>query len=137
MKYGWKTRRVIIDNIKKLLIAILMVSLLLCACISVDYASSVSNKKTKEVKKAVKKPVIKLRARPSCTVCYRKHRPYKWRTVKFINYCPHCKRYNVLYNAHKRAARHEQELTCKRCGADYCMCGKEKYSFSNVYLKKG
>ena len=138
------------DNKKNLIIGIFIVSLLILACMSVDYASEVSKKKqlkktvkktvkeTKNVKKnkKIRKPTIKLRGRPSCTVCYRKHRPYKWRTVKFIDYCPHCHRYNVLYNAHKRAARHEKELTCKRCGADYCVCGKEKYSWSRYYLKR-
>ena len=31
----------------------------------------------------------------------------------------------------------EREYTCKRCGADYCaVTGKEKYSWSHYYLKK-
>ena len=80
-------------------------------------------------------PEITITAKPSCG-CGR-HYSYKWRTRTFISYCPHCRRYGVLYNAHKYQARHEQELTCKRCGADYCgNCGKEKYSWSRYYLRR-
>ena len=80
-------------------------------------------------------PIITITAKPSCG-CGRYY-SYRWRTKAFINYCPHCHHYGVLYNAHKWPARYEQELTCKRCGADYCgNCGKEKYSWSNVYLRR-
>ena len=82
-----------------------------------------------------KYPTITITAKPSCGCG--KHYSYKWRTRSFISYCPHCHRYGVLYNAHKYQARYEQELTCKRCGADYCgNCGKEKYSWSRYYLRK-
>lgn len=82
-----------------------------------------------------KYPTVTITARPSCD-CGR-HHSYRWRTRTFVNYCPHCHRYGVLYNAHKWQAKHEQELTCGHCGADYCgNCGKEKYSWSKYYLRK-
>lgn len=85
------------------------------------------------IEKKPQKPIITITARPSCGCRY----SYKWRTNSFINYCPHCRHYGVLYNAYKWQAKHEQELTCKRCGADYCgQCGKEKYSWSRYYLRK-
>ena len=58
-----------------------------------------------------KVPLITITARPSCS-CGKSY-SYKWRTRTFINYCPHCNRYNALVNKHKYPARHEQELTCK------------------------
>lgn len=82
-----------------------------------------------------KVPLISITAKPSCS-CGR-HYSYKWRTRTFVNYCPHCNRYNALVNKHKYPARHEQELTCKYDDCDYCgNCGKEKYSWSNYRLKK-
>ena len=82
-----------------------------------------------------KVPLISITAKPSCS-CGR-HYIYKWRTRTFVNYCPHCNRYNALINKHKYPARHEQELTCKYDDCDYCgNCGKEKYSWSNYRLKK-
>ncbi len=78
-------------------------------------------------------PTITITARPSVRSGY----AYRWYTTTWINYCPHCHRYGVLYNAHKYQARHEQELTCAKCGADYCgVVGKEKYSWSHYYLRR-
>ena len=65
-------------------------------------------------------PLITITARPSCRCG--KYYSYKWRTRTFINYCPHCHRYNALVNKHKYSARHEQELTCKYDDCDYCGC---------------
>ena len=80
-----------------------------------------------------KYPTITITARPSVKSGY----AYRWYTTTWINYCPHCHRYGVLYNAHKYQARHEQELTCAKCGADYCgVVGKEKYSWSRYYLRR-
>lgn len=82
-----------------------------------------------------KYPIVTITAKPSCR-CGKQY-SYKWRTRTFVNYCPHCHRYGVLYNAHKRQAKYEQELTCRHCGADYCgNCGYEKYSWSKYYLRK-
>lgn len=82
-----------------------------------------------------KYPTVTITARPSCG-CGR-HYSYRWRTRTFVDYCPHCHRYGVLRNVHKPQAKWEQELTCKRCGADYCgNCGHEKYSWSKYYIKK-
>lgn len=79
------------------------------------------------------KPTVTIIARPSCGCRY----SYHWRTNKFIDYCPHCHHYNCLGNVHKWQAKHEQELTCTVCGADYCgQCGKEKYSWSRYYITK-
>lgn len=80
-----------------------------------------------------KYPVVSMWARPSvrCSL------PYKWYYRSFVDYCPHCKRYNVLYDAHKPQAKWEHEWTCKRCGADYdAVIGKEKYSWSHYYLRR-
>ena len=88
-----------------------------------------TNKKTKPNKKST----VTITARPSCGC----HYSYKWRTNTFIDHCPHCHNYNCLRNVHKWQSKHEQELTCTRCGADYCgQCGKEKYSWSHYYIKK-
>ena len=78
-------------------------------------------------------PTITITAKPSVRSNY----AYRWYTTTWVDYCPHCHKYNVLYNAHKWQARYEQELTCKICGADYCgVVGKEKYSWSRYYLTK-
>jgi len=80
-----------------------------------------------------KYPLVTITAKPSCGCGY----GYHWHTRTFISYCPHCHRYGTLANVHKYPARYEQELTCRHCGADYCgVCGKEKYSWSRVYLRK-
>lgn len=92
----------------------------------------------KRVKKAKKKPkkvsTITIVSKPSCGC----RNSYKWHKRTFVNYCPYCKKYEVLTNLHKYPARHEQEISCKRCRADFCgVCGKEKYSWSRVYLRRG
>ena len=155
----------IIDNIKRLLLSILIVLILLSVCAAADYADNdtiTSNESlniSKDTKYIIlnnttyytsekdagiaklhnvvtekpKVPVIAITSKPSCGCKY----SYTWHTKKFVNYCPYCHKYNVLYNAHKWPARHEQELTCKRCGSDWCgCCGKEKYSWSRRYLTK-
>ena len=156
----------ITDNFKALILSIIFVLLLLSVCVSVDYAANdtitaeqeeqnttnctllggvhydnkiVENKTVgvaklhKVIVEKPKLPIVSMWARPSvrCSL------PYKWFHRSFIDYCPHCKRYGVLYNAHKWQARHEQEWTCRRCGADYdAVIGKEKYSWSHYYLTK-
>ena len=151
----------IIDNIKALLLSIIFVLLLLSVCAGVDYADEITVNQTmndtnctlvndthysheiihengvarihKVVVEKPKYPIVSMWARPSvrCSL------PYKWYYRSFIDYCPHCKRYGVLYNAHKWQARHEQEWTCRRCGADYdAVIGKEKYSWSHYYLRR-
>ena len=100
-----------------------------------DKIHTIRTKKVKKNKKKPKKtlPTVTITAKPSVRSGY----AYKWYTTTWIDYCPHCNRYGVLYNAHKYQARFEQELTCRRCGADYCgVVGKEKYSWSNYYLRK-
>jgi len=95
------------------------------------YEEKSVNSKNKQKEKS--KPTITITARPSVRSNY----AYKWYTTTWVDYCPHCHKYGVLYNAHKYPARYEQELTCKRCGADYCgVVGKEKYSWSHYYLTK-
>ena len=76
---------------------------------------------------------ITITAKPSCGC----NNGYYWHTRTFIDYCPHCHHYNALYNKHKYQARYEQELTCKFCDSDFCgVCGKTKYSWSRVYLRR-
>ena len=147
----------------KLVSAIIIVSLLLLCCIAVDYADepivvtenqttynnttnatvlndSFHSEKATGVAKlqgvVVKKhklPLIRITAKPSCGCRH----SYRWHTTTFVNYCPHCHRYNALYNKHKWNARYEQELTCRYDDCDYCgICGKEKYSWSHYYLRR-
>lgn len=89
--------------------------------------------KPKSSKETTEKPTITITAKPSVRSKY----AYRWYTTTWVDYCPHCHKYGVLYNAHKWQARYEQEITCKRCGADYCgVVGKEKYSWSHYYLTR-
>ena len=79
-----------------------------------------------------KTPLITITSKPSCGC----HHGYYWHKRTFENYCPNCHRYGTLHNAHKSGSRYEQELTCSNCDSDFCgVCGKEKYSWSRVYLK--
>lgn len=80
-------------------------------------------------------PVITMTGKPSCS-CGKRY-SYRWYTRTYVNYCPYCHRYGTLYNAHKFQARFEKEITCKKCGSDWCIvCGKEKYSWSKRYLRR-
>ena len=156
----------IIDYIKGLLFWIFIVFLLLCVCVSVDYADDnitvTANQSQVNVTNCTeingvhyddmivnrsknhihtynvvsvkpKYPIVSMWARPSV----RCGLPYKWYYRSFVDYCPHCHRYGVLYDAHKYQARFEHEWTCRRCGADYdAVIGKEKYSWSRYYLRR-
>ena len=78
-----------------------------------------------------KYPIISMWAKPSV----RCNLPYKWFHRTFIDYCPHCHKYNVLLKNPKGVP--EREYTCKKCGADYdAVVGKEKYSWSHYYLRR-
>ena len=80
---------------------------------------------------------ITMTGKPSCTKCARNHIPYRWFTRSYINYCPNCHHYGTLGNKHKWQSRYEQEISCFRCDSDFDIyCGKEKYSWSNVYLRR-
>lgn len=82
-----------------------------------------------------KYPTITMTGKPSCS-CGKRY-SYRWYTRTYINYCPYCHRYGTLYNAHKIQARFEKEITCRKCGSDWCVvCGKEKYSWSRRYLRR-
>lgn len=154
----------IIDNIRKLLLGILIGLILLSVCAAADYADDdtiTSNESLNISKDYVllnnttyyydgeeeigvaklndivtikpEQPTITITSRPSCGCRY----SYTWHTMEYMNYCPYCQRYGTLYNAHKWPARHEQELTCKKCGSDWCgCCGKEKMGYSKRYLTK-
>lgn len=78
-----------------------------------------------------KLPIISMWAKPSVRSKY----AYRWYKKTFIDYCPHCKHYNVLLKNPKGVP--EREYTCRHCGADYCgVTGKEKYSWSHYYLRR-
>ena len=80
---------------------------------------------------------ITMTGKPSCTKCTRNGCAYTWRTKTYKNYCPNCHHYGTLGNKHKWQSRHGQEISCFRCDSDFCInCGKEKYSWSQVYLRK-
>lgn len=148
----------------KLVIAIIIVLLLLGVCVSVDYADNITitnvpnqtsimdnksiilpndtsvigvNKSTHTFvgkssdKIYYKYPTISMLAKPSCGCRY----SYTWHKYTFINYCPHCHRYGALLKNPKWV--YEREYTCRYDDCDYCaVCGKEKYSWSNVYLRR-
>ena len=153
----------VIDNIKNLLFWIIVILLLLSICVTVDYAANdtitaTSNqtldqdinssvivlngsyyseekvgvaKLHKVVTEKPKLPLVTITAKPSVRSNY----AYKWYTRTWVNYCPNCKHYNVLLSNPKGVP--ERELTCKRCSSDFCgVTGKEKYSWSHVYLRR-
>ena len=145
---------------KDLICGILIVSLLLCVCVSVDYADEITSNQTIEnntnctlvngthysheiihkngvahihkiVVEKPKYPLISMWAKPSCGCNYR----YTWHYRTFINYCPNCHHYGTLRKNPKGVP--EREYTCARCSSDFCgCCGKEKYSYSRVYLRR-
>ena len=142
----------------------MVVLLLLSICVTVDYAANdtitVTNNQTldrninssdiivlndsyyagetdgvaklhKVVTEKPKLPLVTITAKPSVRSNY----AYKWYTRTWVNYCPNCKYYNVLLINPKGVP--ERELTCKRCSSDFCgVTGKEKYSWSHVYLRR-
>lgn len=153
----------IIDNIKGLLCSICIVVLLLLVCVSVDYAANdtitvnqsemnVTNctvingvhydnriisedkgvaKLHKVVTVKPKLPLISMWAKPSVRCGY----PYKWYYRTFVDYCPNCKHYNALLKNPKGVP--ENEYTCRFCDSDFDgVVGKEKYSWSKVYLRR-
>ena len=84
-----------------------------------------------------KLPTVTMTGKPSCSRCARNHIPYKWFTRSYVNYCPNCHHWNCLGNKHKSGSVHEQEISCFRCDSDFCVYdGHEKYSWSNVYLRR-
>ena len=149
---------------KDLLLGIIIVLLLLGVCVSIDYADdSISNLNESSLSEDAPKgailvnnstpvavndkakvivckssdvihyvhPVIGMYAKPSCGCRY----SYRWHYKEFINYCPNCHHYGTLRKNPKGVP--EREYTCHRCSSDFCgVCGKEKYSWSRVYLRK-
>lgn len=143
-----------------------MVLLLLTVCISVDYADdniTIASNKTVEqnmninasetilvngthysidnetgiaklqnvVTEKPKYPIMGMWAKPSCGCNHR----YTWHYREFINYCSNCHHYGTLRRNPKGVP--EKEYTCSRCSSDFCgVCGKEKYSWSRVYLRR-
>ena len=98
-------------------------------------ATFIGDKKYKKSSKngIIPKPTVTITCRPSCGCS----KSYTWRTKTYLNYCPNCHCYNTLCDKHKRAARHEKELTCANCDSDFCgNCGKEKMGYSRKYLSK-
>ena len=152
-------RGVITDNTKTLILGIIGVLLLLSICVSVDYAdtdinntinSTIKTNSTDEVLlantsiiepnptkdkvyrvKDYKLPLVTITAKPSVRSNY----AYRWYTMTWIDYCPNCHHYNCLLINPKCVP--ERELTCKICDSDFCgVTGKEKYSWSKVYLRR-
>ena len=122
------------NTTRKLITLIIIVMFLLGTCIIIDYADAsekkTTKKNTKKTKRNRKKSVITITAKPSCQSCH-KHRKYVWSKHRFINYCPHCRKYNTLVKNPKNV--YEKELTCSRklggCDSDYCgVCGHDKCS---------
>ena len=148
------------DNIRFYFFRILIVSTLLLSCLSYDYADEMVNITNKEnitsnltfdnvsvvgvnasshtiVGKSsdrihTKYSIVGMYAKPSCGC----HYSYKyWYYREFVNYCPNCHYYGTLRKNPK--CTFEREYSCARCDSDFCgVCGKEKYSWSRVYLRK-
>ena len=149
---------------KDLLLGIIVVLLLLGVCVSIDYADDeITNLNESSLNETMVKgaiptnnstiihedgkakviigknsdvihyvhPIIGMYAKPSCGCRY----SYRWHYREFINYCPNCHHYGTLRKNPKGVP--EREYTCHRCSSDFCaVCGKEKYSWSRVYLRK-
>lgn len=150
---------------KDLLLAIFLVLLLLGVCVSIDYADNVdcvvNNSDTSMVNvtdndtlvgvnesesnlvvksgdrihtieaKKPTLPLISMWAKPSVRSGY----SYTWYRFVWVDYCPNCHHYNCLLKNPKGVP--EGEYTCAICDSDYCaVTGKEKYSWSNVYLRR-
>ena len=94
---------------------------------SSDKIHTIREKSKGKVKKL---PTISMWAKPSVRCGY----AYKWYYRTFIDYCPNCHHYNCLLKNPKGVP--ENEYTCKYCDSDFDgVVGKEKYSWSNVYLR--
>ena len=145
---------------KDLIMSIFFVLLLLGVCASVDYADTninctldntdTCNISVNDTSKVLlvnesshtiihkstdriytKYQTIGMYAKPSCGCRY----GYYWHYREFINYCPNCGYYGTLRCNPKGVP--EREYTCCRCSSDFCgVCGKEKYSWSRVYLRR-
>ena len=148
----------------KLLAGIFIVCLLLILCISIDYADNTTITNLKDTTNDInlsevilvnsstvigvnesasnivvktsdkiytKYSIIGMYAKPSCGCRH----SYTWHYREFVNYCPNCHYYGTLRKNPKGVP--EREYTCCRCSSDFCgVCGKEKYSWSRVYLRK-
>jgi len=133
---------VIKGYIKDLMVCIFFVLLLLGVCVTVDYAADDLNQSVREVAESKAtldgkykvervEPTISMWAKPSVKCGY----PYKWYYRTFIDYCPNCGHYNCLLKNPKGVP--ENEYTCAICDSDFDgVVGKEKYSWSNVYLRR-
>ena len=145
------------NRTKRLANMIMIVLILLMVCITVDYATNITITNINETEQVnvtetiiindthyvlknttgmaklqnngktlvekQKLPTITIVSKPSCGC----RNGYYWHKRTFINYCPYCRKYGVLTNLHKYPARHEQEISCSKCGSDWCgVCGKEK-----------
>ena len=94
-----------------------------------DKIYTVKEKPKKKRKKSL--PTISMWAKPSVRCGY----PYKWYYRTFVDYCPNCKHYNCLLKNPKGVP--ENEYTCAVCDSDFDgVVGKEKYSWSRVYLRR-
>lgn len=92
-----------------------------------NYSSNITGTAKDTVHKVY--PTISMWAKPSVKCGY----PYKWYYRTFIDYCPNCHHYNCLLKNPKSVP--ENEYTCAICDSDFDgVIGKEKYSWSNVYL---
>ena len=141
---------------------VIIVSLLLALCVTVDYATNdsdiiISNdtgivipENTTLINGSYVLPedagVAKLQSvvteKPKLPIISMWAKPsvrskyaYKWYKKTFINYCPNCGHYNCLLKNPKMVP--EREYTCAICDSDFCaVTGKEKYSWAHVYLRK-
>ena len=87
--------------------------------------------KSEKSEKSKKLPTISMWAKPSVRSGY----SYRWYKFTWIDYCPNCHHYNCLLKNPKGVP--EMEYTCKHCDSDFCaVTGKEKYSWSRVYLTR-
>ena len=155
-------RRVLYDNIEKLIAGIAIVTILLICCIAVDSADdTITANNSDSLQKIPKGTIVindsyileknsgmavsdgkvyvdkSVKVKPTITMwakpSVRSKYAYRWYKKSFVDYCPNCHHYNVLLKNPKGVP--EREYTCKRCDSDFCgVTGKEKYSWSRKYL---
>jgi hypothetical protein len=91
-----------------------------------------TNPQWTENKEFIKKPeLVTVKAMPSTGSKYKYK--YTWYVSTFESKCCYCS--GTLKINPKRV--YERELTCGKCGADYCaVSGKEKETWSKKYLNK-
>jgi len=73
--------------------------------------------------------ILQVKCKPSCAFCMKYDGyQYVYYIASFENYCPHCKKKNILTKqVDSRVPEGQLHCTAENCGANYCcVCGREK-----------